>query len=264
VPDVDEPVMIHDMALTGRFVVLVLAPAFFDLDAVVSGGPLLAWRPERGVRVALVPRDGGPVRWASDEAFWLWHTVNAYDTGPQSDADVVLDFVQWSRLTVGDEGSGGGGGGEPVTGALVRAVVDPEVGTVHRTVLDDVGVEFPRVDDRVIGSRHRWLAVAGRTGRVDLLPGEYDALRWYDTATGTVQVWRAGDLSVGEPVHAPAPGDPSPEHGHWLTLATNRTDATSHLLVIPAQDPTTGPIAHVRIPVRVPLGLHGTWLPTRQ
>ncbi|WP_435802965.1 carotenoid oxygenase family protein [Streptomyces mirabilis] len=34
VAGVDEPMMVHDMALTSRFLVLVLAPAFFDLPAL--------------------------------------------------------------------------------------------------------------------------------------------------------------------------------------------------------------------------------------
>lgn len=87
-----EPMMIHDMALTSRYVVLVLAPAFFDLAAAMNGGSMIAWRPEEGCRVALIPRDGSAVRWASDEAFWLWHTVNAYD---RQDGAVVLEYAQW-------------------------------------------------------------------------------------------------------------------------------------------------------------------------
>ncbi|WP_229889240.1 carotenoid oxygenase family protein [Streptomyces mirabilis] len=63
----------------------------------------------------LVPRDGGPVRRAEDEAFWLWHTVNAYDSsdwtsksdGP--DPTVTLDYVQWPRLALGDSERSGAG-----------------------------------------------------------------------------------------------------------------------------------------------------------
>ncbi|MEU4125191.1 carotenoid oxygenase family protein [Streptomyces virginiae] len=256
---VDEPMMIHDMALTGRYAVLVLAPVFFDLAAAMAGGSFLSWRPERGTRVALIPRDGGAPRWASDEAFWLWHTVNAYDDGPGGDAPVVLDYVQWSRLTVGDAP---GADAEPVHGGLVRARIDPAAGRMARTSLDDSRVEFPRVDDRLIGRRHRHVALATETGRTDLLAGEYDAVRWYDTETGSCRVWDAGNLSVGEPVFAPEPGRDSEEHGHWLTFATDRTDGASWFLVIPAEDPAAGPVARARIPVRVPLGLHGSWLPT--
>ncbi|MEU6314341.1 carotenoid oxygenase family protein [Streptomyces sp. NPDC047014] len=259
VEGVDEPMMIHDMALTPRYAVLVLAPAFFDMDAAMAGGSFLDWRPERGTRVVLIPRDGGPPRWAQDEAFWMWHAVNAYDDGPGPDAPVVLDYVQWSRLALGGRTEGPA---DPVTGGLVRARIDPAAGRMSRTALDDARVEFPRVDDRRIGRRHRCAALATETGRRDLLPGEYDAVRWYDTETGEAQVWDAGDLSVGEPVFAPEPGRDSEERGHWLTFATDRTDGSSWLLVVPAEDPASGPVARARIPVRVPLGLHGCWLPT--
>ncbi len=133
---------------------------------------------------------------------------------------------------------------------------------MSRTLLDDARVEFPRIDDRRIGRRHRHAALATETGRTDLLAGEYDAVRWFDTETGAAQVWDAGDLSVGEPVFAPEPGLDSDAHGYWMTFATDRTDGSSWFLVIPAEDPASGPVARARIPVRVPLGLHGCWLPT--
>ncbi|MFJ2513138.1 carotenoid oxygenase family protein [Streptomyces griseoviridis] len=272
VPGVDEPLMIHDMALTARHLVLVLAPAYFDLAAALHGGSLIDWRPESGTRVALVPRDGGPVRWASDDAFWMWHTVNAYDASDvshdQADPRVVLDYVQWPRLDLGPSADRAGARSGPEAGrGLVRAVVDPGTGRVHRTLVDDARVEFPRVDDRRIGRRHRRIAVAADSGTTEgLLPGEFDAVRWYDTdhpQDGPVE-WRGGNLSLGEPAFAAEPGRPGEDDGYWLTFATDRTDGSSSLLVIPAQDPASGPVARLRIPVRVPLGLHGMWLPTQE
>jgi carotenoid cleavage dioxygenase len=49
-----------------------------------------------------------------------------------------------------------------------------------------------------------------------------------------------------------------------LCIATDRTDLTSRLLVIPAADPGSGPVATVHLPPRVPAGLHGAWLPTQE
>ena len=64
--------------------------------------------------------------------------------------------------------------------------------------------------------------------------------------------------------YLPRPGDPDPGHGWWTTIATDRTDLTSRLLILPAADPTSGPIATVHLPQRVPLGLHGSWQPTQE
>ncbi|SFF61937.1 carotenoid oxygenase family protein [Streptomyces mirabilis] len=134
---------------------------------------------------------------------------------------------------------------------------------MRHTLLDDSHVEFPRVDDRLIGRRRNRCAPAARPPGAELLSGECDALRWYDTQ-GAAGSWHAGNLSVGEPWFAPVPGDPSEDHGYWTTYATDTTDGTSLLLVFAAQEPEAGPVARVLVPVRVPLGLHGCWLPTEE
>ena len=66
---------------------------------------------------------------------------------------------------------------------------------------------------------------------------------------------------MGELAHAPHPDSADPDDGWWLTFATHRATGESWLLVLPAADPASGPQARVRMPVRVPLGLHGAWLP---
>lgn len=150
---VDRPVMIHDMALTARFVVLVLAPLHFDMGAAMSGGSMLAWRPQDGTRIALVPRDGGLVRWSHTDAFWTWHSANAFDDGESLDAPVVLDYVEWSHP----------GGLVPgrADGGLARTTIDPRTGAVDRTWLDRALMEFPRIDDRRIGGRHARVGTVG-------------------------------------------------------------------------------------------------------
>nr|WP_255692891.1 carotenoid oxygenase family protein [Actinomycetospora soli] len=94
--------------------------------------------------------------------------------------------------------------------------------------------------------------------------GDHDALFWVDPASGATSSWFAGDLAVGEPCFVPRPGDPDETRGWWVTFATDRTDGASSFLVIPAADPASGPVARVHVPTRVPLGLHGAWLPTQE
>ncbi|HLU56591.1 MAG TPA: carotenoid oxygenase family protein [Pseudonocardia sp.] len=248
----DRPVMIHDMALTERFVVLVLAPLYFDLRAALSGGSLLSWQPEDGTRIALVPRDGGPVRWSHTDAFWCWHTANAFD----EDGHVVLDLVEWTRP--------GGIVPGPSAGALGRARIDTRTGEVRREQLDRGSMELPRIDDRLIGRPYERIALVAKTGRRDLAGGDHDALNFFDTRSGQRVQWDAGDLAVGEPVFAPRPGTRDADQGWWVAFATNRGNGESWFLVLPAAEPGRGPVARVRIPTRVPLGLHGSWLPTQE
>ena len=260
VDGVERPSMIHDMAITPRYVVLVVAPLYFNPRAALSGGSLMSWEPEHGTRIALIPRDGGPVRWLHDEAFWVWHTANAHDVdGPDTAGQgaagpVVLDYVEWAN-------PGLVGPGTMARPHLARAVLDPAAGTVRRKQLDDTPIEFPRVDDRLIGRPHPVNAFAVMTGRPHPHPGCHDGLAWHDTRTGTVVQWRPDDLAVGEPVFAPDPRSDAPDRGWWITFTTRFSTGTSSMVVIPAADPASGPVAEIRMPVRVPLGLHGSWLP---
>lgn len=130
----------------------------------------------------------------------------------------------------------------------MRAVVDPLGDVMHRTQLDDSRIELPRIDGRLIGRQHRWAAVASGGGDIGLLPGEYDAIRWYDTedGTGASMLRRAGDLSVGEPVFAPSTGNVSDGNGYGMTYATDRADVSNWLLVIPADNPGSGPHPRTR------------------
>ena len=146
-------------------------------------------------------------------------------------------------------------------GALARAILDPAAGTIRRERLSDDHVEFPRIDDRVLTRRHPTIALTGDSGRPRLHPEAADTLLWFDPRTGSTSRWTSPDLAVGELAHAPHPDSDDPDDGWWLTFATHRATGESWLLVIPAADPAAGPQARVRMPVRVPLGLHGAWLP---
>jgi carotenoid cleavage dioxygenase-like enzyme len=256
VEGLDRSTMIHDMALTPNYLVLILGPFFFDFAAAMAGGSPVSWEPDQGARIALIPRDGGPTHWISTEPFWAWHTANAYEAAASNgDVTVVLDFVRWDAP--------GGFVPGPNRGRLARWTLNPLTGEAKSQTLVDRSMEFPRVDERSITQPHRIVGTSLKTGGRDLLPGDADTLGWYDTASGSFDVWAAGDLAVGEQVFIPKPGDPDPTHGWWTTIATDRNDLRSRLVILSAQDPTAGPVATVQLPQRVPQGLHGVWLPTR-
>ncbi|GAA4768039.1 hypothetical protein GCM10023199_56280 [Actinomycetospora chibensis] len=101
-------------------------------------------------------------------------------------------------------------------------------GSITRDFLTEPhGLEFPRVDDRRLGQRHDVVALGTKTGHRELTGGAFDAMLWVDTAS-------------------------------------SRTDRASWSVVFAGADPGSGPEARVRIPVRVPHGLHGAWLPTQE
>src|SRR5580693_2213860 len=86
--------MMHDFALTERYVVLFDLPVTFSLTAVSAGMKLpYTWNREHPARVGLLPRDGSAagVRWLEVDPCWVFHTLNAYDDGDR----VVVDLVRY-------------------------------------------------------------------------------------------------------------------------------------------------------------------------
>jgi carotenoid cleavage dioxygenase len=62
-------------------------------------------------------------------------------------------------------------------------------------------------------------------------------------------------VAIGEPIFIP--GD---HHDYWGAIGTDPGDLTSRFYLLDADDPAAGPLATVTLPIRVPAGLHGTWL----
>ena len=136
IPVPDGPMM-HDFALTEKYVVLFDLPVTFSMAAAGAGMKLpYTWNPDHQARVGLLRRDGSSaeVRWLEVEPCWVFHTLNAYD---DEHGRVVVDVVQYQGAYDVSRMSGNG----PI--ALNRWTLDPAAGQVARRQLDDRLQEFP-------------------------------------------------------------------------------------------------------------------------
>ena len=263
IPVPDGPMM-HDFALTARYVVLLDLPVTFSMDAVSAGLKLpYTWNPSHQARVGLLPRDdpSAGVRWFEVDPCWVFHTLNAHD----DDGRVVADLVRYDGAYDVSALAGHG----PLT--LDRWIIDPAAGTVTQQRLDDRPQEFPRVDDRAISQPHRYgySAVIGAVGRATVSPsGDFtdeafaNALLKHDLTAGTVQTHQFGtNATAGEAVFAPAAPDAAEDDGYVMAFVHNPERGAADLVILAAQDFTSQPVARVHLPARIPLGFHGSWIP---
>jgi carotenoid cleavage dioxygenase-like enzyme len=263
-PVADGPMM-HDFALTGRYVVLLDLPVTFSLDAVTQGKEMpYVWNPAHQARVGLLPRDGSsPVRWIEIEPCWVFHCLNAYDDGGK----VVVDLCQYNGpFDVSTLWAAHG----PVT--LDRWSIEPAAGKVAQRRLDDRGQEFPRVDDRVISRPHRYgySAVIGEVTRAITAAGDFaddaftNALLRHDLVHGSVEAHEfARDATVGEAVFAPSSPGAAEDDGYLMAFVHNPDRGAADLVILAAQDFTADPVARIHLPARIPLGFHGSWIADR-
>ncbi|GAA2151560.1 carotenoid oxygenase family protein [Actinomadura napierensis] len=252
IPVSDSP-MVHDLALTEKYVIVYDLPVTFSMQLAADGAGLpYAWNDAHPARIGLLPRtgDASEVRWIGIEPCWVFHTMNAYDDGDR----IVLDlakfpsFLRDGRLE---------GNPPPV---LDRWTIDPAAGTLVQQTLDDRSQEFPRVDERLTSLPHRYgYTVTSESSPGDLV-GEGLLKRDYRTGRTDTRLFPAGS-AVGEAVFVPSAPDAAEDDGYLMALAYDTERAATDLVIISAQDFTGDPVAVVHLPVRVPSGFHGNWLP---
>jgi carotenoid cleavage dioxygenase len=84
-----------------------------------------------------------------------------------------------------------------------------------------------------------------------------------DMSTGEMKSWFAGDTSsTQEPVFAPKSADAAEGEGYVLGVVNRRAENRADLVVFDAEHIDEGPIATVKIPVRLKYAIHGNWIPS--
>ena len=206
--------MVHDLALSERWAVVYDLPCDFDLEGAMAGERLpYHWRPDEPARFGLIDRTDldGDVRWIDVDPCYVFHTLNAYDDG---------DALVHRRRALAED----------VRGRRQRAHRERHPGAV---ALDDrhrrrhaprtsssatVDEEFPRIDERLTGRRHRYgYGALNLTGRESEARG---GVVKHDLDRGTSEVL---DLGAGagpnEFVFVPREGAAGEDEG-WLVGLT--------------------------------------------
>ncbi|MHB1139969.1 MAG: carotenoid oxygenase family protein [Microthrixaceae bacterium] len=251
--DLPAPVMMHDFAVTRRRVVFFDLPAVFDLDAMLSGGAAVSWRPDNGARIGVLDRERpeAGVTWTEVDPFFVFHFLNAHDDG---DA-VVVDGCRADHMTVafGDEVLEGS-----PRPSLHRWRIDPRAGTVTERALDDRAADFPRVNDRFAGRPTRYGYVShSREWDGDGIA--FDGVTKHDLDAGTSVTHLYGPHALcGEAVFAPDPDRGAEDDGFLLNFVHDTDVDRSSLVIVDA--PTMEEVARVHLPRRVPFGFHGSWI----
>lgn len=254
--------MVHDFAITDRHVIFPLFPATIDVQRIMKGGPVVAWDPDKGSHIGIMARDDktSDIRWFKGPAAYVYHPLNAFSEG----ARVVLDLMVYPRVPLfpNADGSRAPENLADHPARLERWTFDlaANTDTYKREALDDLAAEFPRIDDRWTGLKHRHGYAGAITG--EKLPGSpFDTIVHYDLDSNEREMWKPGPGAyVMEPVVAPRAANAREAEGYLLTLVYRSDENRSDLVVLDAQDVARGPIATAKLPVRVPFGFHGNWL----
>ena len=249
--------MIHDMSLTENYAGIYDLPVTLSFMALGTGATFpFRWDNEYEPRVGLLPRGGATkdIIWRSVTPNYAYHPMNAYE---DANGDVIIDIARYDKMFDGDI-RGPFGDSLP---RLDRWNINPRdevgAGTVKEQIIDDRFQEFPRCHPDLNGKPYRY-GYAVAVGEYPNFPSIYK----HDLVQGTVSQFDVGPgRHSAEPVFVPREGATAEDDGYLLTYVYDQHTDTSDLIILNAQDLSAPALATVQLPVRVPYGFHGNWVP---
>lgn len=249
--------LIHDFAITSDFIAIAYCPVTVSMKRARAGGPPIAWEPELGTHVAIVPRNGNAedARWFAGPPCMAWHSMNAFNDGDRIFVDVCAQDA-----AVFPHADGTPADPRRATQLLTRWTFDwTRSGTFAVERLSDERSEYPRIDERRIGRsyRHGYVACHGGPGSDDIF---HRAIAHFDHETRAMHIFDAGPrCAVAEPVFVPAHREAREGEGFVLTNIYDEDRNASHLAIFDAERIEAGPLARAHLDHRVPVGFHAIW-----
>ncbi|MCP3736129.1 carotenoid oxygenase family protein [Sphingomonas sp. RP10(2022)] len=248
--------MVHDCAITDRFVLILDLPLTFSVSALISGYSIpYRWNTKHEARIGLMPRAGSDadIIWCDVDPCYAFHVVNAYDL---PDGSVVADLCVYESMF-----HDGAMGPDARSLGLERWTIDPVRRTVDRQAIDATPQEFPRQDDRFYGQPHRYVwTMALPAAPLDRYVGG-TAIYAHDLIAGSRQVHDFGaGRFPGEFVFVPEAADCGEGQGWLIGLVIDTAAQTTDLVILDARRFEDDPVASIRIPHRIPPGFHGNWV----
>lgn len=246
-------VMIHDMAITKNYVVIFDLPIRFSFKQLFKGHKIpFEWSDEHEPRVGFLPRDGEAkdIIWCEVDPCFVFHPMNAYE---DEDGNVVLDVFRLD-YAFKDDIYGPMGDSLP---KFVRWTANLKTRRVSEVMIDERTREFPELNRDLEGKPYRFGYSMSATEDVTF-PGFYknDVISgesWYhDVGTGRF---------AAEPTFVPKAGAQGEDEGYLMAYIYDDNRKASDLVIMDAQDFTAPPLATIELPVRVPFGFHGSWVP---
>jgi carotenoid cleavage dioxygenase-like enzyme len=247
---------LHDCGITKNHILIPVVPIVgAGEEGLKSGLTYYGWDPKREIYLGVMPRfgRGDQVRWFTAPNQFTSHVMNAWEEGRRIHFDACVSagnlFPFFPEFGKPFDPSG-------MAVKLTRWTVNldsesPNFEAVR--VLSDFIGEFPRMDDRSLGKpyRHGWLLG---------FSGARNSLGHVDLQEGRTQVWSAPPTHpVMEPCFIPRAAD-SAEGDGWIVQAlTNADTQLTELNLFEATDLARGPLARVKVPLRLRPAYHGSW-----
>lgn len=254
----------HDMAMTENYSILMDLPLFHDEEALKNGRYKIKFYRDLPSRFGVIPRHGSSdsIRWFEAKPCYIYHVVNSWEENDEivmvgcrmSEPIPNLSHINksdWIRKMSAIR---------KLEAYLYYWRFNLKTGQVKEGPLDDMVSEFPVVNLSYAGRKSQYSYHILYSPEEDV---SFEGLAKYDISNGTKsETYMFGKSRYGnEPAFAPRINAKSEDDGYILSFVYDEIEDQSELIIMDAQHFSLGPIARVKIPQRVPMGAHATWVP---
>ncbi|ONM34466.1 9-cis-epoxycarotenoid dioxygenase NCED3 chloroplastic [Zea mays] len=253
----------NDFAVTENHAIIPDQQIVFKLQEMVLGGSPVVYDRNKTARFGVLPKratDASRLRWVDVPDCFCFHLWNAWEDEATGEI-VVIGSCMTPADAVFNESAAGE---ESFRSVLSEIRLDPRTGTSSRRAVlsdaDQVNLEAGMVNRQLLGRRTRYayLAIAEPWPKVS-------GFAKVDLEAGTVEKFIYGDGRYGgEPCFVPhldAPAGAAEDDGYVLCYVHDEGRGASEMLVVNARDMRAE--AAVKLSGRVPYGLHGTFIASK-
>jgi carotenoid cleavage dioxygenase-like enzyme len=262
--------LIHDFVVTRDHVVFPVMPTTTDMERLRAGGSHWLWDPTRPTLIGVFPRRGGvrDIRWFEGPPRWCFHYFNAYSKGSMVVVDGCASEAQLFPFFYPNT-TGKPFDPQKAIPRVTRWMFDLSSNekSFREETLWPEYAEFPRIDDRFALGDHRYgFVIANDPGR-DFTGGglfgpAFNTIARFDFHTLEAKRYELDSKSTAqEPVFVPRPGSTQQGEGYVLALVNRFDTMLNDLLVLDARNLEAGPVATIKLPLRLRNGVHGNWVP---
>jgi carotenoid cleavage dioxygenase len=214
--------------------------------------PFFAFYPDKPVTIILLKRSDYSIsRIENIPSFFVYHFVNAYE----EDNKINLDMVLHQKLNLNPALNENN-----VPPALYQGVIDlKNLSYQHKCLSADLIVEFPNYNLDYCGQRYRFAYLLAKKPNTS---GGFNLLIKYNLVNNKFIYTDFGtDAEIGEATFIASNNCQNEDDGYLVLFVYCKSSDCSDFIVLSAKDMQE--IARVKLPRRVPLGLHGSWIATK-
>ncbi len=259
--------LMHDFVVTQEHTIFPVFPITADLARLKAGGAHWIWEPTKETFVGIMPRNGSvkELRWFRGPPRSAFHYMNAFTEGNRVHMDFGCGRIApfpFIRAATGIEVKP-----EEMAGAFVRWTFDlSKPGDTYEETILGPGGDMPRAADKdamrdyEIGYYQTFDPTLGHPNIAGPVGPGFNTILRLEVRSGKLKRFVPdGASTVQEHVHIPSS---QPGHEGYLGFIVDRhAESLSEFFLLEAEHPDKGPIARIKVPFRLRVGVHGNWVP---